>query len=148
MARSSRQLSGPLRLQRQALAAEEVEIVIPRRRPVHVALEILADGRGAARVDRRSVLREVLVVRLVEAVALVGERAERRQDERVDDEPRDDRAIGISTRLLLGDDLFNGDENGRRRARDVGVHVRVADIARAATTVLITAEKIVSEEKT
>ena len=54
------------------------------------------------------------------------ERAERHVHERVDDEARDHRAVGIPARLFLGDDLFGRYEDCRSRARDVGVHVRIA----------------------
>src|SRR5512138_1027686 len=126
VARSSGQLLRSLGLQREAPAAEEIEVVTPGRRPVHVALEILAHRRRAARVDGGRVLREMVVVRLVERVALVRERAERHVHERVDDEARNHGAIRIAARLLLGDDLLGRHQHRRGRARDVGVHVRVA----------------------
>src|SRR5439155_1385236 len=84
----SRQLPGALGLKPHALAAEELEVVAPRGRPVDVALEIVADRGRTARVDRGAVFGEVVVVGFVEAVALVRERAERHVHERVDGEAR------------------------------------------------------------
>src|SRR5262245_118240 len=123
---SSRELLRSFGLKGQALAAEEIEVIAPRRRSVDVALEIFADGRRAARVDGRRVLREVIVIGLVERVALVREGAEWHVHERVDDETRDHGAIRIAACLLLGNDLLGRHQDRRCRARDVGVHVRVA----------------------
>src|SRR3989449_3409979 len=90
----ARELARPALLEREPLAAEEVEVVAPRGGGVGVALEVIGHGVRPARVDRPRVVREVVEVRLVEAVALVGERAERRQHEGVDDEARDHGALG------------------------------------------------------
>ena len=100
-----------------------------------MAREVLADGRlGAPRVDGGRIGAKVLEVRLVEAVAFVRERAERYLHQRVDEEAWDDGAIGVAARLLVGDQLLRRHEHGRRRPRDVGVHVRVAvDLAVAET---------------
>src|SRR5262245_23773332 len=126
LAWSSRELPRSFGLDRHALAAEEAEIVAPGRRRVDVALEIVADRGRAVPVDSGAVLGEVLVVRLVEAVALVRERAEGHVDERVDEEAGHHRAVGVPPRLLLGDELLGRYQHGRGRASDVGVHVRVA----------------------
>ena len=56
----------------------------------------------------------------------MGERAERRQHEGVDDEARDHGALGVAAGLLHADDLLRRDEHGRRGPRDVGVHVGIA----------------------
>src|SRR5437660_7242008 len=74
VARSSRQLFRRRALPGEPLAAEELEVVVPRWRRVDVAREVLADGRlRTARVDAGRVLGEVIEVRLVEPVALVRE---------------------------------------------------------------------------
>src|SRR5215510_10931946 len=108
---SSRELLRALGLPREALAAEEIEVVAPRRRPVHIALEVVTHRRRAARVDGRRVLREMVVVGLVERVALVREGTERHVHERVDDEAGDDRPVRIAARLFLGDDLLGGHQH-------------------------------------
>src|SRR5205823_3702272 len=107
VARSSRQLFRGGALFGEALAAEELEVVAPRRRSVDVPREVLADGRlRAAGLDGGRVPGEVVEVGVVEAVALVGERAERHVHERVDEEAGDHRAIGMTPRLLVGDQLL------------------------------------------
>src|SRR5437879_3512680 len=119
VARSSRQLFRRRALPGEPLAAEELEVVVPRRRRVDVAREVLADGRlGAPRVDGGRIGAKVLEVRLVEAVAFVRERAERYLHQRVDEEAWDDGAIGVAARLLVGDQLLRRHEHGRRRPRD------------------------------
>src|SRR5947208_11433755 len=76
--RSLGQFSRLLLLFRQALAAEEVEVVVPRRRRVDIAGEVVGHrGLGPARVDRGRVVARMIEVRLVEPVALVGKRPER-----------------------------------------------------------------------
>src|SRR2546428_9421807 len=96
----ARQLARPALLEREPLAADEVDVVAPRGGGVGVALEVVGHGGRPARVDRPRVVREVVEVRLVEAVALVGERAERRQHAGVDDEARDHAAPGVAAVLL------------------------------------------------
>src|SRR6266545_7032155 len=84
-----------------------------------------APGR-AAPIDAVDIGGEVVGLGVVEAVALVGIGAIRHVHERVHREAGDDGAIGMEADLLLGDDLFRGDEHGRRGPRDVGIHVRIA----------------------
>src|SRR5690349_13575319 len=106
-ARSLRELPRALLLLRQPLAAEELEVVVPGRWPIDVAREVVADGGfGPARVDGRRVRAEVIEVGLVEAIALVRKRPERHVDERIDEEAGKHRAIGMTPRLLVGDQLL------------------------------------------
>src|SRR5436190_22561747 len=94
--RSLGQFSRLLLLFRQALAAEEVEVVVPRRRRVDIAGEVVGHrGLGPARVDRGRVVAKMIEVRLVEPVALVGKRAERHVQERVDEKPPNHGAVGM-----------------------------------------------------
>ena len=77
-------------------------------------------------IDAVDVRGEVVGLGIVEAVALVGKGAVRDVHEGVDGEAGNNGAVRMQADLLLGDDLFCGDQHGRRRARDVRVHVRVA----------------------
>src|SRR2546426_8252033 len=73
----ARQLARPALLEREPLAAEEVEVVAPRGGGVGVALEVVGHGGRPARVDRPRVVCEVVEVCLVEAVALVDRKSTR-----------------------------------------------------------------------
>src|SRR5262249_39399745 len=127
LARSLRELLGQRALVGQPLAAKQLEVIIPARRAVHIARQVVAHSvLDPACIDGRGVRAEVIEVRLVEAVALVRIRAEGDVHERIDEKAGNHGAIGMTARLLVGDQLLRGHEHRRRRARDVGIHVRIA----------------------